>query len=87
MDFGSNKAPIGGTYFRDIYSDVTKKWYKKPWEEFDQLKYVDQKYYCSDYYDCSVNNYGVKCGILLKLVSTLFIKFSFFHQMIALQKL
>ena len=54
MDFGANKAPIeviregayGGTYFRDIYSDDTKKWHKKPWEKFDQLKDVDQKYYC-----------------------------------------
>ena len=36
MDFDANKMPIeviregafGGTYFRDIYSSVTKKWYK-----------------------------------------------------------
>ena len=36
MDFDANETPIeviregafGGTYFRDIYSSVTKKWYK-----------------------------------------------------------
>ena len=54
MDFGVNKIPVevikedafGGTYFRDIYSNVTGKRYKKSWKEFDQ----------------SVNKYGVKCG-------------------------
>ena len=33
------------TYFRDIYSGDSKKWYKKLWKEFDQLKDIDQKYY------------------------------------------
>ena len=74
MDFGANKTPVeviregafGGTYFRDIYSGVTRKWYKKSWKEFDQLKDIDQKYYCSDYYDVSVNEYGVKCGTSLR---------------------
>ena len=74
MDFGANKTPVeiiregafGGTYFRDIYSGVTGKWYKKSWKEFDQLKDIDQKYYCSDYYDVSVNKYDVKCRILLR---------------------
>ena len=44
--FGANKTSIevikegafGGTYFRDIYSGVTGKWYRKSWKEFDQLK-------------------------------------------------
>ena len=74
MDFGANKTPteiinegaFGGTYFRDIYSNATGKWYKKPWKEFDQLKNIDQKYYCSDYYDIIVNKYGVKCGTPLR---------------------
>ena len=26
------------------------------------LKSIDQKYYCSNYHDVSVNEYGVKCG-------------------------
>ena len=74
MDFSSNKAPIevikegafGGTYFRDIYCNVTGKQYKKSWKEFNQLKDTDQKYYCSDYYDVSVNKYGVKCRTSLR---------------------
>ena len=72
--FGANKIPteviregaFGGTHFRDIYSGVTGKWYKKSWKEIDQLKDIDQKYYCSDCYDVSVNKYGVKCGTLLR---------------------
>ena len=55
-----------GTYFRDIYSSVTGQWYKKSSKEFDQLKDIDQKYYCSDYYDVSVNKYAVKCGTSLR---------------------
>ena len=74
MDFGGNKMPIekiregafGGTYFRDIYSSVNEKWYKKSWKEFDQLKNIDAKYYASDYYDVNVNKYGVKCGTSLR---------------------
>ena len=51
MEFNPNKTPVeiikegafGGTYFRDIYSSVNGKWYKKAWKEFDQLKNIDQK--------------------------------------------
>ena len=67
MNFGANKTPIkvikkgefGGTYFRDIYSGVNENYYKKSWKEFDQLKDIDQKYYCSSYYNVTVNKYGV----------------------------
>ena len=67
MDFGANKTSVevikegafGGTYFRDIYSVVTRKWYKKLWKEFDELKNIDQKYYSSSYYDFNVNKYVV----------------------------
>ena len=41
-------------------------WYKKSWKEFHQLKDIGQKYYCSDYYDVSVNKYSVKCGTLVR---------------------
>ena len=42
MNFSPNKTPIeiikegafGGTYFRDIYSSINKRWYKKSWKEF-----------------------------------------------------
>ena len=71
MDFGANKTPVeviregvfGSTYFRDNYSGVTGKQYKKSWKEFDQLKSIDQKFY---YYDVSVNKYGIQCGTLLR---------------------
>ena len=74
MDFGTNKAAIdiikegafGGTYFRDIYSCVNSKWHKNSWKEFDVLKNIDQKYYCPDFYDGSLNKYGVKCGSSLR---------------------
>ena len=76
MDFGPNKTPVevikesafGGTYFRNIYSGVTGKWYKKSWKEFNQLKDSDQKYYCSSYYGVSVNKYGVNCRTLLRFL-------------------
>ena len=40
MNFGTNKTPIevikeggfGGIYFRDVYSRINGKWYKKSWE-------------------------------------------------------
>ena len=74
MDFRANKTPVevikegafGDTYFRDIYSSVNGKWQKKSWKEFYQLKNIVQKYYYSDYYNVSVNKYGVKCGISLR---------------------
>ena len=74
MDFDVNKTPVdvikegifGGTCFRDIYSGVNGKWYRKTWKEFEELKNVDPKYYCSNYYDVSVNKYGVKCGTSLR---------------------
>ena len=74
MDFGANKTPVkiirdgafGGTDFRDIYSSITGKWYKKSWKEFDQLKNFDEKFHCLGDYDVSVNKCGVKCGISLR---------------------
>ena len=74
MDFGANKTPVevirdgafGGTFFRGIYSRVNGKWYKKSWKKFNQLKNIDQKFYCSDCYDASVNKYGIKCATLLR---------------------
>ena len=74
VEFGANKTPIevikedpfGGTYFRDIYSSINGKWYRNSWKEFDQLKNIDQKFSCSDYYDLSVHKCGVKCGKSLR---------------------
>ena len=74
MDFGANKTPVevtkksafGGTFFRDIYSGVNEKWYRKSWKELVQLEDIDQKYYCLSYYDVSVNKYGVKSETSLR---------------------
>ena len=74
MDFSSNKTPnqiikeraFGGTYFRDVYSNIYKKWHKNSWKEFVQLKNIDSKFYASYYYDINVNKYGVKCGTSLR---------------------
>ena len=74
MDFVANKTPVemikggafGGNYFRDIYSGINGKGYRKPWKEFGELKNIDQKFCCSNYYDISVNKYGVKCETSLR---------------------
>ena len=60
------KGAFGGTYFRDIYTNITGKFYKYSWKEFKELKNVDKKYYCSDFYDIKLNYYGVKVGISLR---------------------
>ena len=57
---------FGGTYLRDIYPGINKKWYKSSWKELDQLKNIDAKFYASDYYDVNVNKYKVKTGTSLR---------------------
>ena len=53
-------------YFRNNYSRVNDKFYKNSWKEFKELKNTDKKYYSSDYYNASLNKYGVKCGRSLR---------------------
>ena len=73
MDFGADKTHVeiikegtfGGTYFRDIYSGVNGKWYRKSWKEFDELKNIGHNYFCSNY-DVNVNKYKVKCEASLR---------------------
>ena len=60
------KGAFGGAYFGDIYSSVTNKLHKNSWKEFDMLKDIDQKYYCTNCYDSSIIKYGVKCGTSLR---------------------
>ena len=70
MNFRTNKTPVEviregafkRTYFRYVYSDVNGKWYRKSWKEFDELKNIDQKCYCSNYSHVNANKYSVKCG-------------------------
>ena len=71
MDFGPNtevirKCAFGGTYFRNISSGVNDKFYRDSWKEFEELENIDKKYYSSNFYDISVNKYGVECGISLR---------------------
>ena len=74
MEFRPNISPIdvikkgafGGTYFRDIYSNVIGKFYKNSWKEFKELKNIDKKYYFSDFYDAKLNYYGVEVGTSLR---------------------
>ena len=74
MDFIPNKTPIEitkegafcGTYFRDVYSNINKKWQKNPWKEFGHLKNIDAKFYASDYCNINVNKCGVKCETSLR---------------------
>ena len=73
FEFGANKTIVdeikegafGVTYFRGIHSGVNGKWYRKSWQEFDELGDIDEKYYRSNYYDVMVNK-NVKCGTLLR---------------------
>ena len=39
---------------------------QKSQKEFNELKNIDSRYYCSNYYDVSVNKYGLKCGTSLR---------------------
>ena len=56
MDLGANKTPVelikegafGGTYFRAIWYRMVQM-VQKNWKEFDELKNIDQKYFCSNY--------------------------------------
>ena len=60
------KGAFGGTYFRDIYSEVNGKFYKNSWKEFEELENIDRKYYSSDFYDVRLNYYGVEVGTSLR---------------------
>ena len=64
MDFNPNKTQIecnsieiikegafAGTYYRDVYSNINKKWYKNSLKKFIHLRNIDPKFYASDYYD------------------------------------
>ena len=59
------QGACGGTYFKNILCCVNQKWYKKSWQETDQLKNIDQQLCCSDY-DGNVNKCGVKYGTSLR---------------------
>jgi len=64
------KGSFGGTYFRPIYSSVTKQKYgKEVWQELpkDWLEGLNIKnQVSSSFYDNSRNKYKVKCGASLE---------------------
>ena len=74
MNFNPNKTPtqmikesaFGGTYFRNVYSNINKNWCGNSWKEFIHLKTIDAKFYASDYYDINANKFDVKCGTSLR---------------------
>ena len=74
MDFGPKISPVenikkgtfGGTYFRNIYSGVNGKIHSDSWKEFKELENIDKKCYSSDFYNVSLNKYGVECGASLR---------------------
>lgn len=76
-DFTPNLTPkqmfslgaFGGTYWRPIYSSITKKNYKNVHLEFPKSwwKNIDDKWLISSECDLSINKYGVKSGSTLKM--------------------
>ena len=76
MDFGANKTLIevikegafGGTYVKDIYSDVIGKWYRKSWKEFNELIDIiaDIIAQTINIIDVSVNKHDVKWATSLR---------------------
>jgi len=76
-DFTPNLKPyeilqmgsFGGTYFRDIYSSITKINYVDTWKELPEfwISNLHTDYYKSDNYNININKYKVKCGSPLSL--------------------
>lgn len=75
-DFRPNLSPrdiftlgsFGGTYWREIYSHVTKKAYHNVHHKYSFLKGIDEYKMSLPYneYDKEVNKYGVKVGTTLE---------------------
>lgn len=75
-DFKPNLSPrdmfkmgsFGGTYWRPIYSSVTKKNYKNVHKNYPKSwwKGIQEKHLSSSDYDKKINKYGVKVGTSLE---------------------
>ena len=57
---------FGGTYWRPIYSRITKQKYKDQHKEFKWLKKIDKKLLTSVICESKRNNYNVSVGTSLK---------------------
>lgn len=60
---------FGGTYFRPIYSSITKKKYKDEWKKFPKSWFPTniERYVSSEKCDPTINKYGKKSGTSLKM--------------------
>lgn len=75
-EFTPNRTPdemlkmgvFGGTYFRDIKSGVTGKWYRDTWKELPKewVKEILETHVKSNKCDTSINYYKVKSGSSLQ---------------------
>ena len=75
-DFTPNLSPrdifrlgsFGGTYWRPIYSDVTKKKYKNIHKKYPKSwwKDIPEHHLSSETYDVNINKYKVKVGTTLE---------------------
>ena len=77
-DFKPNVTPMemfqagsfGGTYWRPIYSSITKRQYKDEHKKFPKTWWIDiPEHHLTtpfDEYDKSINKYGVKVGTTLR---------------------
>jgi len=71
-DFTPNLKPFevlemgsfGGTYFRPIFSSITKEYYVDVWKELPDFWFenLPDNYFKSEVYDENINKYKVKCG-------------------------
>ena len=59
---------FGGTYFRPIYSSVTKKNHKNIYKKYSDFKDIPESHLSKPYdeYDKNINKYKVKVGSILK---------------------
>ena len=57
---------FGGTYWRPIYSDITKKNYKNKHKKYRWLKDIKDELLTDDTYDIKKNKYKVKVGTTLE---------------------
>ena len=64
----TKKGAFGGTYFRDIYSNVNNIWYQNSWKGIQRIQRIFKikKYYSSDLYDVNLNYYEVEVGTSLR---------------------
>ena len=61
-----NLGSFGGTYWRPIYSDITKKNYENEHKKYSWLKGIKNELLTDDIYNAKKNKYKVKVGTSLE---------------------